>query len=78
MNVSRRSREYQLASVLGGIAVILVLAVALEWSLLARSDDEGSVPGRTGKPPIQEDRAVAEETFELPGLESYSEMVVDT
>lgn len=69
----RGSREYLLTSILAVLAVILALALAVEWTLLARAGDTEAGLS-TAKAPVQEDTAADGEEFELPGLESYAEM----
>lgn len=67
------SRDYLLTALLGGLALVLSLAVAVEWTVLARHRRQNlqAPPAKTAPLPEPE---VGEEDFELPALDDYEQM----
>jgi hypothetical protein len=68
------SRDYLLTSILSGIAAVLGLALAVEWTVLARHRSENLQPPPAKTAPAQESDAEDEADFELPALDEYEQM----
>lgn len=67
------SRDYLLTALLGGLALVLGLAVALEWTVLARHRGQNLQPPPARTAPVAEPEVEGED-FELPALDDYEQM----
>lgn len=67
------SRDYLLTSILGGIALVLGLAVAVEWAVLARHRGQDRQPPPSKTAPVAEPE-IRSVDFALPALDGYEQI----